>query len=914
MRNGSIGEQVGGNWRLLQSTPVESGGQKNVPIGQVFVRGSYTLHVACSSSIIYSSTAWLSKDRDYSGCPCRSWNGIVEYRCEVESVYRDQHLRRWASVMHQDTTFAMRKAKIQRDVVSYTATASAMKSSTGAWPQALSLCGAMQESTIEANVISYTVLIDSQKGRPWPVCVELLGGMRAATLRANAVTFGAVVSCYERVGQWPRAMKILQMMPKAHVQVDLVTYNAAISSCEKGFYWQGALILMEDMCKTKIAPDVVSFSAAISSLEKGNEWQRALSLFETMLLEEVQPNAFTFGAVISSCAKSGRWQHALSIFETMVKDGVQMDVVSCNAAISSCEKGAHWQGALDLIDEMPKARIPLDVISFSAAISACEKANQCPWALSLFEAMPMVKIQANLISFNAAMSSCEKAGRWELALNLLSAMPDAGIEPDIVSFNAVISSCEKDGQWQHALSLFESALEAKLQLTSISFPAHRVALASASPVFAKMLQSSMKEAQTRSIVIEDVSPEVVAKALRFMYTGEVADDVDIESLGFAHKYDITGMMQPVSSKILKNLSPENVSATVRSLRPYKRSQAEADAWLLAPGATRLLLDQAPNLVTQVDNSGRSGLHLACALGSAPAVELLMANGADAGLQDDFGFMPLHYAIDSRNLESVKLMAQPILPMHRPLDVGSRAAVAQAWLAYVRGGDPLALRLRGRAGSGEGAPGSGLTEVGWKHHDTDGGDLARDLQRYQHRAGHPPDVRPTWTSARGEWFMHPGGHREVVDQLNGLCPNRSTLPGEPSEPQVLCGENGLLRAELFRELRWIGEPNMAPLVDVLRVHEFWYVQRLAQRVQQVASLRADRPMAIDSGDTKAGADECEACASRASWAAALHAAGAVLEAVDQVCNEQARNAFCAIRPPGHHLGPAGAVDKKDPRER
>lgn len=24
-----------------------------------------------------------SEDRDYSGCPCRSWNGIVEYRCEA---------------------------------------------------------------------------------------------------------------------------------------------------------------------------------------------------------------------------------------------------------------------------------------------------------------------------------------------------------------------------------------------------------------------------------------------------------------------------------------------------------------------------------------------------------------------------------------------------------------------------------------------------------------------------------------------------------------------------------------------------------------------------------------------------------------------------------------------------------------
>ncbi|CAL1145403.1 unnamed protein product [Cladocopium goreaui] len=120
IRTGVIGEQVGGTWRLLQSTQVESGGQKNVPIGQVLVRGSYTLHDAVSihdvlaqddNVVIYNGwgTADCDRiplDRDYSGCPCRSWNGIVEYRCEVESVYRDQHLRRLVAVMHQDTDFA----------------------------------------------------------------------------------------------------------------------------------------------------------------------------------------------------------------------------------------------------------------------------------------------------------------------------------------------------------------------------------------------------------------------------------------------------------------------------------------------------------------------------------------------------------------------------------------------------------------------------------------------------------------------------------------------------------------------------------------------------------------------------------------------------------------------------------------
>jgi acetoin utilization deacetylase AcuC-like enzyme len=37
----------------------------------------------------------------------------------------------------------------------------------------------------------------------------------------------------------------------------------------------------------------------------------------------------------------------------------------------------------------------------------------------------------------------------------------------------------------------------------------------------------------------------------------------------------------------------------------------------------------------------------------------------------------------------------------------------------------------------------------------------------------------------------------------------------------------------------------------------------------------------------------------SWRVAAHAVGGVLNAVDAVCGGRARNAFCAVRPPGHH---------------
>jgi acetoin utilization deacetylase AcuC-like enzyme len=44
----------------------------------------------------------------------------------------------------------------------------------------------------------------------------------------------------------------------------------------------------------------------------------------------------------------------------------------------------------------------------------------------------------------------------------------------------------------------------------------------------------------------------------------------------------------------------------------------------------------------------------------------------------------------------------------------------------------------------------------------------------------------------------------------------------------------------------------------------------------------------------------------TWDAALRSAGAVLEAVDQVMSGALRNAFCAVRPPGHHARPAHAM--------
>ncbi len=78
--------------------------------------------------------------------------------------------------------------------------------------------------------------------------------------------------------------------------------------------------------------------------------------------------------------------------------------------------------------------------------------------------------------------------------------------------------------------------------------------------------------------------------------------------------------------------------------------------------------------------------------------------------------------------------------------------------------------------------------------------------------------------------------------------------------------------------------------MLRAHAAEYVDWVFGQSPQAGLVPLD-------GDTAMNAYSLEA---------ALHAAGAVVKAVDLVMAGQVQNAFCNIRPPGHHAGRASAA--------
>ncbi len=112
-------------------------------------------------------------------------------------------------------------------------------------------------------------------------------------------------------------------------------------------------------------------------------------------------------------------------------------------------------------------------------------------------------------------------------------------------------------------------------------------------------------------------------------------------------------------------------------------------------------------------------------------------------------------------------------------------------------------------------------------------------------------------------------------------------GHPECPQRLDAiSDQLLSSGLDMALQYRDAP-MATLEQIERAHHTGYVLQLKDVLEQVQASGESRRLDMDT------------VASPGTWRAALRAAGAAVAATEAVWRGEAANAFCAIRPPGHH---------------
>jgi acetoin utilization deacetylase AcuC-like enzyme len=113
-------------------------------------------------------------------------------------------------------------------------------------------------------------------------------------------------------------------------------------------------------------------------------------------------------------------------------------------------------------------------------------------------------------------------------------------------------------------------------------------------------------------------------------------------------------------------------------------------------------------------------------------------------------------------------------------------------------------------------------------------------------------------------------------------------------------------EVLKALNWLERdglvllpPRAATVDELATIHEREYIREVEEACQRVAAGEA-------AGEPKTRFFATDTYVSAKSYEAALKAAGAPLTAIDAVMKGEVDNAYCLVRPPGHHAVPEAAM--------
>jgi acetoin utilization deacetylase AcuC-like enzyme len=115
-----------------------------------------------------------------------------------------------------------------------------------------------------------------------------------------------------------------------------------------------------------------------------------------------------------------------------------------------------------------------------------------------------------------------------------------------------------------------------------------------------------------------------------------------------------------------------------------------------------------------------------------------------------------------------------------------------------------------------------------------------------------------------------------------CLTHDMGEGHPESPARLTSVMAALKAPDFAALEWAEAPSAA-FEQIMRAHPPAFIEGVLAAVPDSGRVALDADTILSPG----------------SGEAALRAAGAVTAAVDAVARGEIANAFCAVRPPGHH---------------
>ena len=275
-----------------------------------------------------------------------------------------------------------------------------------------------------------------------------------------------------------------------------------------------------------------------------------------------------------------------------------------------------------------------------------------------------------------------------------------------------------------------------------------------------------------------------------------------------------------------------------------------------------------------DDDGFTALHWAAAMDNVEAVRILLDNGAEVDCQGKAGGeTALHRAARFGGVKTINELAE-------------RGASV---LFDARGKSPFEVAgVHGTAGGSSNVSKSVRQKI---------------LQTLYKAFPHRRTLLVTHEDCFGH-TSHKTDHQEAPQRITAITQALRAAAKGSKQAQVP-----------DYATKWVQDFPKATFPQLNKAHTKAYISSIDKLRKQVECSGVSVPLtpylqrAKDPSLERTKAPEnCDTSLSAGSFDAALRACGAAIYAVDQVVRGEAANAFCVVRPPGHHAGPEGLPDE------
>ncbi|XP_022977339.1 pentatricopeptide repeat-containing protein At1g55890, mitochondrial-like [Cucurbita maxima] len=208
-----------------------------------------------------------------------------------------------------------------------------------------------QEVSIEANVISYNIVINAYcEMEAFDKAILFFNDMEKNGMEADLVTFNTLLTAYYRKGRFLDGERLWGVMVNKNIAPNLISYNARLRGMVLENRMQEGIGLVAEMEEKDIKPDAYSFNALIKGFCEDGDVEEAKKWYYKLKENEVTPNGITYRTLLPFLCEQGDFDLALELCKEAIDNHrLVINVAEVQRVVDGLVEVSKIEEAKDLV-------------------------------------------------------------------------------------------------------------------------------------------------------------------------------------------------------------------------------------------------------------------------------------------------------------------------------------------------------------------------------------------------------------------------------------------------------------------------------------------------------------------------------------------------------------------------------------